>query len=140
MRARAVGQLRRAVLQYALSSAERRIAAHDDERARLVHGDAHQWNALQAGDGFKLVDPDGLLAEPEYDLGVVLRDDPQELMTGDPEEGARRLAARTGLDPTAVWEWAAVERMSTGLLALKVGMVDAGRALLTAAEHAAFTR
>ena len=26
----------------------------------------HQWNALQAGGGtFRLVDPDGLLAEPE---------------------------------------------------------------------------
>ncbi len=53
------------------------MAAHDDERAVLVHGDVHEWNALQApGGGFKLVDPDGLLAEPEYDLGVVMREDP----------------------------------------------------------------
>jgi len=28
----------------------------------LVHGDVHQWNALRAGAGFKLDDPDGLLA------------------------------------------------------------------------------
>jgi streptomycin 6-kinase len=53
----------------ALSCAELRVAAHDDERAVLVHGDVHEWNALQApGGGFRLVDPDGLLAEPEYDL------------------------------------------------------------------------
>ena len=47
---------------------------------RLVHGDVHQWNALQAGDGFALVDPDGLFAEPEYDLGIIMREDPVELV------------------------------------------------------------
>jgi hypothetical protein len=30
----------------------------------------------EADDDFKLVDPDGLLAEPEYDLGIVMREDP----------------------------------------------------------------
>jgi streptomycin 6-kinase len=48
---------------HALACAERRVAAHDDERAVLVHGDVHEWNALQApGGGFRLVDPDGLVA------------------------------------------------------------------------------
>ena len=65
-------------VEHALACARRRRAAHDDARAVLVHGDVHQWNALQAGDGFKLVDPDGLLAEPEYDLGVIMREDPLE--------------------------------------------------------------
>ncbi|MGH2611087.1 MAG: aminoglycoside phosphotransferase family protein, partial [Tepidiformaceae bacterium] len=60
-----------AAVAYALQCAERRIAAHDDSRAVLVHGDIHEWNALQAGDGYKLIDPDGLFAEPEYDLGVI---------------------------------------------------------------------
>src|SRR5262245_27212494 len=67
---------------HALRCAERRIAAHDDARAVLVHGDVHQWNALQAGDGFKLVDPDGLLAEGEYGLGVVRRADPTDRRGG----------------------------------------------------------
>ena len=67
-------------INYALACAARRIEAHDDERAVLVHGDVHQWNALEAGDGFKLVDPDGLLAEAEYDLGVLMREDPVELL------------------------------------------------------------
>ena len=53
-------------VEHALECAERRIEAHDPDRAMLVHGDIHQWNALRAGDGFKLVDPDGLLADPEY--------------------------------------------------------------------------
>jgi streptomycin 6-kinase len=45
---------------HALACAERRISAHDDERAVLVHGDVHQWNPLQVQEGFKLVDPNGL--------------------------------------------------------------------------------
>jgi streptomycin 6-kinase len=60
-------------VDHALACAARRVAAHDDERAVLVHGDVHQWNALQVPGGFKLVDPDGLLAEAEYDLAGVDR-------------------------------------------------------------------
>ena len=52
-------RVRQRAVAEALACAERRVAAHDDERAVLVHGDVHQWNALRAGDGFKLVDPDG---------------------------------------------------------------------------------
>ncbi len=36
-------------VDYALACAVRRIEAHDDERAVLVHGDIHQWNVLEAG-------------------------------------------------------------------------------------------
>src|SRR5262249_2639878 len=59
---------RRAV-DHALACAASRRAAFDPSRAVLVHGDVHQWNALEAPSGFKLVDPDGLWCEPEYDLG-----------------------------------------------------------------------
>ena len=121
----------------ALACAARRIEAHDDERAVLVHGDVHQWNVLEAGTGFKLVDPDGLLAEAEYDLGVVMREDPVELMGGDPRARARWLAARCGLDATAIWEWGVVERVSTGLLCTKLDLQPVGRQMLTAAEYAA---
>jgi streptomycin 6-kinase len=124
-------------VDYALACAERRVAAHDDERAVLVHGDVHEWNALQAGDGFKLVDPDGLLAEAEYDLGVMMREDPLELMTGDPRERSRWLARRCGLDETAIWEWGAVERVSTGLLLTKIGLQPVGSQMLAAADHVA---
>lgn len=73
-----------AVVEHAVACAERRRAAHDDTAAVLVHGDVHQWNALRRGDGWALVDPDGLLAEPEYDLGVLLREDPDELLAAGP--------------------------------------------------------
>jgi streptomycin 6-kinase len=124
-------------VDHALACAARRVAAHDDERAVLVHGDVHQWNALEAPGGFRLVDPDGLLAEAEYDLGIVMREDPAELMRGDARERARWLARRCGLDATAIWEWGAVERVSTGLLCTSIGLQPVGREMLAAADHVA---
>jgi streptomycin 6-kinase len=121
----------------ALTCAAHRIAAHDDERAVLVHGDVHQWNALGADDGFKLVDPDGVLAEAEYDMGVLMREDPLELRLGDEHERARRLAAHSGHDPTAIWEWGVVERVSTGLLSTEVGIQPGARDMLAVADRIA---
>jgi streptomycin 6-kinase len=122
---------------HAVACTESRAAAHDDERAVLVHGDVHQWNALESAGGFKLVDPDGLLAEPEYDLGVLMREDPVELMDGDPFQRARWLADRTGLDATAIWEWGVAERVSTGLIATRIGLQPVGAQMLTAADDIA---
>jgi streptomycin 6-kinase len=126
---------------YAIECAERRVAAHDDERAVLVHGDVHEWNALEAGDGeragasgFTLVDPDGLLAEAEYDMGILMREDPVDLVHDGPHERARRLAQRTGLDATAIWEWGVVERVSTGLLGTQVDLQPVAREMLAAAD------
>ncbi len=121
-------------VDHAVACGERRITAHDDERATLVHGDVHQWNALQAGDGFKLVDPDGLLAEPEYDLGILMREDPVELMTDDPRVRSHRLATATGLDEVAIWEWGVIERVSTGLVAAEIDLQPVGAQILDAAD------
>jgi streptomycin 6-kinase len=135
-----------AVLSQALRFAERRIAAADPERAVLVHGDPHPANALQvmtpragAEPGFVLVDPDGFLAEPEYDLGVVLREWCAELLAGDASTVARRycrlLAAHTGVEEQAIWEWGFLERVSSGLYALSFGAEGLGRPLLATAER-----
>ena len=124
-------------VDHALACAARRLAAHDDERAVLVHGDVHQWNALRAGCGFKLVDPDGLRAEAEYDLGILMREDPRELMENDPRDRSRWLARRCGLDQTAIWEWGVVERVSTGLLATRIGLQPVGSQMLAAAGRLA---
>jgi len=118
----------------ALGAARRRIAAHDDERASLVHGDVQQWNALRAGAGWKLVDPDGLLCEREYDLGILMREDP---LDGDLHERSRWLARRTGLDERAIWDWGVVERVSTGLLATRVDLQPLGRQMLAVADRLA---
>jgi streptomycin 6-kinase len=121
----------------ALACAAQRTEAHDDERAVLVHGDVHQWNALADGPGFKLVDPDGLLAEAEFDLGILMREDPVELLQGDPHERARWLAARCNLDATAIWQWGVVERVADGLLLTKIGLQPVASEMLTVADHVA---
>jgi streptomycin 6-kinase len=123
-------------IDQALACIQHRVAAHDDERSVLVHGDVHQWNALRTldGEGFKLVDPDGLLAEPEYDLGVLMREDPVELLQGEPFDRAELLADWTGLDATAIWEWGVAERLSTGLMGTQVGLQPVALDMLGAAE------
>lgn len=125
----------RAAVDEAVAAARRRAAAHDPRRAVLCHGDVHQWNTLRAGDGWKLVDPDGLVAEPECDLGVILREDPEELLVRDPRAVVADVARRTGTDADAVWDWAFVERVSTGLVATGIDLQPVGRQLLAAADR-----
>ncbi len=128
-----------AAVDHALACAARRIAAHDDERAVLVHGDVHQLNALQVPGRamFKLVDPDGLLAEAECDLGVMMRNDPVELLDGDPRARARWLAERCGLDATAIWEWGVVERVTSGLWCTRIDLQPLGLQMLMVADRLA---
>ena len=126
-------------IAHAVECAHRRIAAHDDQRAVLVHGDVHEWNVLQAGDGFKLIDPDGLIAEPEYDLGIIMREDADDLLAAPSVveaswRRARWLAARCGLDAVATWEWGVVERVSTGLLATSLDLQPFGRDMLAVSD------
>jgi streptomycin 6-kinase len=122
-------------IDYTLHCAAERAAAHDDSRAVLAHGDVHQWNLLEARNGFALVDPDGLIIEPEYDLGVIMREDPVELIAEGPWVRAHRLASRCGLDVHAIWQWGVVERVSTGLLCIEVGLQPIGRQMLATADH-----
>jgi streptomycin 6-kinase len=101
------------VLADAIACAERRAAAHDDTRAVLCHGDLHELNALQTEDGaFKLIDPEGVMAEREYDLGVLMRNAPGE---DDLHERADWLATSTGCDRAAIWEWGTAERVLSAL-------------------------
>ena len=128
------------------SFAAARIDAFDPHNAVLVHGDAHGANTLQvigavSGDihAFKLVDPDGLLAEPAYDLAIAMRDWSEELLAGDALQLGRQrceyLSYLTDVDPLAIWQWGFLERMSTGLYLLKLGYDVAGRDMLRVAER-----
>ncbi len=126
-------------IDHALRCARRREAAHDDGLAVLVHGDVHQWNALRAADGgWKLIDPDGMLAEPELDLGIMMREDPEPLLAGESARGrAAWLARATALDEEAIWEWGVVERVTTGLLGTRIGMQPVARRMLQVADQLA---
>jgi hypothetical protein len=58
-----------------------------------------------------------------------------ELLHGDPRERARWLAARCGLDATAIWEWGVAERVATGLVLTKIELLPVGRQMLATADH-----
>jgi streptomycin 6-kinase len=104
----------------------------------LVHGDGHGLNALRSSTGFKLIDPDGLFAERAYDLAIPLREWSVELLGGDAlavgRERCAQLGRLTGVDTEAIWQWAFVERVSTGLLLLSLEAEQLGREMLAVAE------
>jgi streptomycin 6-kinase len=134
----------RRVIEQALAFAETREEAFDPGAAVLVHGDAHSANALQdpryapAPTRFKFVDPDGLVAEPAYDLAIPMREWSRELLDGDAARLGRErcayLSRLTGVDYRGIWEWGFVERVSTGLLAMRVGADRVGKEMLDVAE------
>ena len=115
----------------------------------MVHGDPHPWNALQvrvprvgAEAGFVFVDPEGFLADPAYDLGVVLRDWCVQFLAAGTAGAAAALARRycallsaeTGVEESAIWEWGFLERVSSGLYCLELGIEELGRPFLQTAE------
>lgn len=138
------GPTSRRAFDQALRYAERR-AASDPATHVVVHGDPHPGNVLRvltprAGTeaGHVLIDPEGFVADPAYDLGVVLRDWCGPLLAApDPAALARRhstlLAEESGLSEAAIREWGFLERMSTGLYLLDfAGPAAAARFLRTA--------
>ncbi len=124
----------KATVEDALACMERRSRAHDDLHAVLVHGDIHDLNVLQAADGtFKLIDPAGLRAERACDLGTIIRCNPD---TGDDLHArAKRLADRTGVDATAIWEWGTIHRVIGGLYSRQIGLQPFGDLLLGEADR-----
>ena len=123
-----------ATVKDALNCMNRRRAAHDDRTAVLVHGDIHEMNALQASDGtYKLIDPTGLRAEPACDLGTIVRCNPD--LGDDLRARTERLASRTGVDATAIWEWGTIHRVISGLYAYTIDFQPFGHLLLAEADR-----
>ena len=106
---------------------ERRKKAFAPSLAVLMHGDAHEWNTLEAADGnFKLVDPDGAFAERAFDLAIPMREWGAVLPKGDlfalASARCRLLSELTGVEAQPIWEWSLLQCISNGLLLLKVGL------------------
>lgn len=91
-------------------------------------------NALQAADGtFKLVDPGGLRAEPACDLGTIVRCNADS--GDDLRARVGRLAVRTGVDATAIWEWGTIYRVTSGLYCRTIEFQPFGDLLLAEADR-----
>jgi streptomycin 6-kinase len=130
----------RAVIDQALTFCDERAAAFDPTTVVLVHGDAHGWNTLDAGNGtYKFVDVEGLCSSREHDLAVPMREYNAPLVGGDTprlvRDRAEMLAARCGCDPQAVWEWGFIERVSTGLANVRDFDNDDGAVFLEVATR-----
>jgi len=131
----------RNTIELALDFARQRREAHDPARCVLAHGDAHANNTLQqlgSDTAYKFVDPDGLYAEPALDLAVPMREWNGELLSGSTttlaRERCRLLSDLTDVAATAIWQWGFVERVSTGLHALEIGMTDEAAQFLRVAD------
>lgn len=133
------------VIGLARERARARRDAFDPDRAVLIHGDAHPWNALEGRSvgAYKLIDPDGMVSEPAHDLAIPLRQWNDEVLAGDGpavvDGWCEHLRAQTGVAADAIWDWAFVERVSTGLFLLQLGDGD-GHRFLGAADMLAAQR
>lgn len=108
---------------------QERQAAFDPLTAVLAHGDCHSQNTLGVpGEThkFKFIDPEGLFIERAYDLGILMREWTPDLLLGNALElgwnRCLRLSQLTGVEPTAIWQWGYIERVSTGLVLRQLGM------------------
>lgn len=130
------------IMDTALRFAREREAAFSLDHAVLAHGDCHPDNTLIVpGDDpptCKFIDPDGLIIERAYDLGILMREWSDDLLAGDPlslgVQRCTRLSSRTGVELKAIWQWGFVERVSTGLLLRHLNMDDAAEPILEVAR------
>lgn len=131
----------RRALQQALSYLDEIEREQNPDEYVLLHGDAHNNNTLESLDHpgtYKLIDPDGLFYEKAYDLGVLMREWPEEYRDAPLKSGRERcafLAEYTGVSEEAVWRWGFLQMMATGLLLIQIGGEELGREMLGIAEH-----
>lgn len=128
-------------VELAVDYTHHREKAFDPDTALLIHGDAHPDNILETSPGsgtYALIDPAGLISEPAHDLAIPLRERTDVLLAGDCVELLRMwcetLADVTHVDPVAIWQWAFIERVSTGFVFLSFGLHDDARKMLRVAD------
>lgn len=134
----------KSIVDKSLSYLENRLRVAELQNGVLVHGDAHNGNILQVETSsesesmFKFIDPDGLIAEPAYDLGVLMREWADELILNPVESGYKRsifLGELTNVEPMSIREWGYIQAVATGLLLMKIGEKPQGMQLLDIASE-----
>lgn len=118
---------------------EERMDVHAAGNSRLVHGDGHADNLLMRTDtdDFVWVDPDGLFAEPACDLAVSMREWNDEYLEADIGHAVisrcTLLSELTEVSPRSIWQWGAIERVSTALALDSLGLHDDASGMLRVA-------
>lgn len=88
----------------------------------LLHGDLHHFNVLRAGNGWKAIDPKGVIGEPAYETGALLRNPLGASLTRPLLE--RRIALLSEaleLDRTRIHAWARVQAVLAAAWAAQDG-------------------
>jgi len=132
----------RQTVDLAIAYTHRREELFDPDSAVLIHADAHRDNIVETAvdsGSYALIDPEGLISEPGHDLAIPLREWSEALIGSDrPVELLNRwcdaLATATGVDRDSIWEWAFVERISTGFNFVSFGMHDWAHSMLSVAD------
>ena len=134
-----MGHVEKALIHKALHHIDLRRSLWRRDAFVLVHGDAHEHNALAEPQterqteptNYKLVDPDGLFFEAAYDLGILLRNWIEAYRIADPAKAltqrATWLAEQTHVSHHAIISWGFVEIVSTGIHLLELGYADEGQ-------------
>ena len=129
-----------AVIRRAMEYLDEREACLKPDEYVLVHGDVHNNNALESLTNpgtFKLIDPDGIFYEPGYDLGVLMREWPEEYEQ-NPTENARARCALlhklTGVDENSIRQWGFLQIVSTSFVLIQIGQEALARRMLGIAE------
>lgn len=109
----------------------------------VLHGDLHHENILAFATGWTVIDPKGLVGEPEYELGAFLRN--WDTLLSDPAIEpvlARRVAIfcdRLHFDAQRVREWAVAQAVLSAWWTIEDGGTD-WRTGIAFAEHLARLR
>lgn len=127
------------VVAKAMEYLDRIEADTKPENYVVVHGDAHNNNMLKVldSDGYKFIDPDGMIFEKAYDLGVLMREWPEEFEAEPLKNGKARaefLSRLTGVDTRDIWEWGFLQMVATGLIELQINELELGTKMLQIAE------
>lgn len=133
------------MIHRALDLIANRRAAWLRQEFVLAHGDPHEYNTLAVSNeqaaGYRLVDPDGMVFEAAYDLGILLRNWIDTYRQADPaEELLRRaiwLSEQTAVAKNAIISWGFVEIVSTGIHLAELGYVEEAKDYLQLGEAVA---
>ena len=104
-----------------------------------VHGDAHNNNMLHVPGAqiYKFIDPDGRFFEKSYDVGVLMREWPEEYLANPLEKGKERsrfLSELTGVPEPEIWAWGYLQMTATALILHQIGQKELAETMLKIAE------
>lgn len=104
-----------------------------------VHGDAHNNNMLNVPgtQTYKFIDPDGRFFEKSYDVGVLMREWPEEYAPNPLQKGKERsrlLSDLTDVPEPEIWAWGYLQMTATALILHQIGQKELAETMLRIVE------